>query len=150
MSDATFRVAGPADYLRVETAYVAWGYRGDVAPEDILYVAERDGELLGAVRRTKEHGSVLLRGMYIAPAEQRRGLGTQLLRSFVADLRGRACYCVPHAHLEAFYARAGFAPVAGSDAPGFLRERAETYHARGLDVLVMRHPGVGGLPDHAA
>lgn len=150
MSHVTFRIARPDEFPRVEAAYATWGYRGGVAPDDAVYIAERDGELLGAVRQTNEHDVVLLRGMYVAPAEQRRGLGTRLLQLFVARPRLAACYCVPHAHLDAFYAGAGFRPVVGDELPAFLRERAEAYRARGLDVLVMRRPADSGLTDHAA
>lgn len=40
--------------------------------------------------------------------------------------------------IEAAYAAAGFVP--STDVPPFLSERAESYRARGLDVLVMRRP----------
>jgi N-acetylglutamate synthase-like GNAT family acetyltransferase len=87
----------------------------------------------------------MLRGMYIAPAEQCRGLGSQLLRAFVADLHDVDCYCVPYAHLRAFYAKAGFAPVADTGIPEFLCERLMAYRARGLDVLIMRRAVVSSL-----
>ena len=138
MSDATFRIASPAEYPRIEAAYIAWGYRGGVAPEDVVYIAERSGALVGAVRRTLEHRVTMLRGMYIAPAEQRRGLGSRLLRVFVADLHGVECYCVPYTHLQAFYMQVGFALVAGRAIPKFLRDRVTAYRARGLDVCVMQ------------
>jgi GNAT superfamily N-acetyltransferase len=140
MTQATFRIATPDEHQRVEAAYATWGYRGGVGPGDVVYVAERGAALLGAVRRTLEQGVVLLRGMYVAPSEQRRGLGTGLLRAFVADLRGDACFCVPYAHLATFYEAAGFASLASPEFPPFLRARAEAYRARGLDVIVMRRP----------
>ena len=145
MSDATFRIASSTEHPRIEAAYTAWGYRGGVTPDDVVYIAERGGALLGAVRRTLEHEVTMLRGMYIAPAEQRRGLGSQLLRAFVADLHDVECYCVPYSHLRAFYAGEGFARVADTRMPEFLRERAMAYRARGLDVLVMRRPSISGM-----
>jgi GNAT superfamily N-acetyltransferase len=138
-TDATFRVASLAEYSRIEAAYVAWGYRGGVASDDVIYIAERGTAVLGAVRRTLEHEVTMLRGMYISPAEQRRGLGSRLLRAFVADLHDVECYCVPYSHLASFYAQAGFAPVADGGMPQFLCERVIAYRRRGLDVLVMRH-----------
>ena len=136
--NATFRIAGSADYPRIETAYAAWGYRGGVSPQDVVYVAERGRELLAAVRRTHEHGVVMLRGMYVATELQRQGIGAKLLDAFVNDLHGVACYCVPYAHLLSFYGRVGFASLADEPAPNFLRDRLASYRARGLDVLVMR------------
>jgi GNAT superfamily N-acetyltransferase len=140
MSDTQVRIARTEEHPRVEAAYAAWGYRGGVGAGDILYIAECGVRLVGAVRRSQEHGTAVLRGMYVAPGEQRRGLGTSLLHTLVADLHGSECFCVPHAYLAQFYAAGGFAPAATTAVPVFLRERAESYRARGLDVLVMRRP----------
>jgi len=79
MNETTFRIATQHEYQRVEAAYVAWGYRGGVAPADVLYIAERGEELIGAVRRSPEHGTTVLRGMYVAPGEQ-RGLDVLVMR----------------------------------------------------------------------
>lgn len=61
------------------------GYGGGVAAVDTVYVAECGRALVGAVRRTEEHGVLLLRGMQVEPGHQRKGIGTQLLRAFVDD-----------------------------------------------------------------
>jgi GNAT superfamily N-acetyltransferase len=145
MTDATFRIASSTEHPQVEAAYAAWGYHGGVAPGDVVYIAERHGAFLGAVRRTLEHEVTMLRGMYIAPAEQRRGLGSQLLSAFVADLHDVECYCVPYSHLCTFYARAGFEPLTDTGVPKFLCERLIAYRARGLDVLVMRRPVISSV-----
>ena len=73
MSDITFRLASLAEHPRVQAAYAAWGYRRRVFPDDIVYVAQNGGEFVAAVRRTQEHGLVLLRGMHVAPEYQRTG-----------------------------------------------------------------------------
>ena len=138
MSDVTLRIATPAEYPRIRAAYTAWGYIGCVAPDDVVYIAERGEALLGVVRRTLEHEVTMLRGMYIAPTEQRHGIGSQLLNAFVAELHDVECYCVPLSHLRKFYGRAGFGPSTDTAAPEFLRERVTTYRGRGLDVLIMR------------
>jgi GNAT superfamily N-acetyltransferase len=136
--EVTLRVASASDYRRIEASYAAWGYRGGVLPQDIVYVAEQECDAVAAVRRTREHGFVLLRGMYVAPERQRRGIGSRLLDFFVSHLDRSVCYCVPYVHLRAFYGRAGFVPLDHTLAPAFLRERLVAYRARGLDVLVMR------------
>ena len=112
-SDARFRVASAFEYPHVAAAYEAWGYHGGVSPEDTLCIAEHGSELIAAVRRTHDGGFVLLRGMYVAPEYQRRGIGSQLLDFFVTHLDRAACYCVPYAHLRAFYGRAGGVHAAG-------------------------------------
>jgi GNAT superfamily N-acetyltransferase len=94
-ADITFRIARSREYPRIAEMYAGWGYRGDVSPEDVLYVAERGTQLVAAVRRTQEHELVLLRGLYVAPALQRRGIGSRLLDAFVNDLkdmRATACH----------------------------------------------------------
>jgi len=139
-AEATFRIARPGEYSRVEAAYAAWGYGGGVSPEDVVYIAEKGEELVAVVRRTPEHGIVMLRGMYVTPELQRRGIGSRLLDAFVKGLGGVACYCVPYTHLRGFYGRVGFEPLADEAAPNFLRDRLASYRARGLDVLVMRRP----------
>ena len=138
MSNITFRTAAAKEYSLIEDTYTAWGYRGGVLPNDIVYLAEADHELLAIVRRTREHGFVMLRGMYVAPQHRRRRVGSQLLARFVSDLHDMTCYCVPLAHLQGFYGQGGFESVADEAAPEFLRDRLTKYRADGLDVLVMR------------
>jgi hypothetical protein len=119
--------------------YEAHGYTGGATADDVLFVAESLDELVGVVRRTVEHGTTMLRGMQVATAHQRRGIGTRLLWGFVADLpAGVDCLCVPYAHLVGFYGAVDFELLSEDDAPAFLRERAAGYRARGLDVVIMR------------
>jgi GNAT superfamily N-acetyltransferase len=82
----------------------------------------------------------MLRGMYVDPAQQRQGVGSHLLRAFVRDLAGVECFCLPFAHLIAFYERGGFAVVAEDTALPFLAERLSRYRQEGRDVLIMRRP----------
>lgn len=141
MADVTIRIARPEEHARAAEAYGVWGYGGGVRPEDVVYVAEADGELVGVVRRTVEDdGVTMLRGMQVAPEWQRRGIGSRMLGALVADLGGAECYCVPYTHLTGFYGAAGFTTVADADAPAFLRERVVRYRADGLSVLLMRRP----------
>ena len=140
MAEPAIRVAAPGEIERVRAAYAAWGYDGGARPEDLLLVAERERELVGIVRRTREHGVVMLRGMQVAPAARRQGIGDRLLDAFVERLGGEECWCVPYSHLVRFYGRVGFAVVPPEDGPPFLAERIEGYRARGLDVTLMRRP----------
>jgi predicted N-acetyltransferase YhbS len=117
-----------------------------VRPEDVVDLAEADGELVGVVRRTVEgDGVTMLRGMQVAPAWRRRGIGARLLRALVEELGDAECYCIPYTHLAGFYGSEGFATVPDRDAPAFLRARLAEYRARGLSVLIMRRPA-GAAP----
>jgi hypothetical protein len=73
-----------------------------------------------------------------------KGIGAQLL----AALReiDEPCYCVPYAHLEAFYARAGFVLIE-EGFPDFLRARAVDYRAKGLSVPVMKRKPLAGAAE---
>lgn len=137
MTVITVRIGTVGDYSRVQAAYDEWGYQGGVLPQDVLFIAEQGSELVGAVRRAQEHGVTMLRGMQVAPAWQRQGIGRRLLRAFVRDLPGERCYCIPFAHLRAFYGEVGFTPMSEAEAPAFLQERLASYRARGLNVIVM-------------
>ncbi|HEX6372830.1 MAG TPA: GNAT family N-acetyltransferase [Longimicrobium sp.] len=141
MTDATIRIARPEEHPRVLATYEAWGYGGGVQPEDRVYLAESGAELVGIVRRTREHEVTMLRGMQVAPEWRGRGIGWRLLRALVAELGAEECYCVPYSHLTGFYGGAGFVAIPEENAPPFLRPRMAGYRTRGLDVLVMRRPG---------
>lgn len=145
MTGVTIRIARPEEHARALHAYEAWGYDGGVRPVDVVYLAAAGDELVAVVRRTREHGHTMLRGMQVAPEWRGRGVGSRLLRALVGDLRpGEECYCIPYAHLTGFYGAAGFRESGEADTPAFLRERLAGYLASGLSVLVMHRPGTGG------
>jgi GNAT superfamily N-acetyltransferase len=138
MNDVIVRHARADELECVRATYAEWGYGGGVAPEDVVLVAERDGQLVGLVRRTSESGTVMLRGMQVAPDARNRGIGTRLLEAFVEELGAAECYCVPYAHLVAFYGSKGFEVQPVETGPWFLSQRIAEYRAAGLDVVLMR------------
>ena len=123
----TVRHAGPADLPEVAAFYHAAGYGGVVSPSDDLLLAEVDQSLTAVVRLAHEHGVTVLRGMRVAPALQRQGIGQRLLQAVDATLGLTPCYCVPYAHLVQFYGQIGFQEIAPAAAPPFLAERLATY-----------------------
>lgn len=145
MTNTTIRIARPEEHARVLATYEAWGYGGGVQPEDRVYLAESGGELVGIVRRTREHEVTMLRGMQVAPEWRGRGVGRELLRALVAELGAEECICVPYTHLTDFYGAAGFVEMPEEAVPPFLRYRLAGYRTRGLSVLVMRRPGGGAV-----
>jgi GNAT superfamily N-acetyltransferase len=144
MRDLSVRIAAPDELERVRTTYAAWDYGGGADSADTIFVAEGAGEFRGLVRLTCEHGTTMLRGMQVAPDARRQGVGTRLLETFVAQLGGEECYCIPYSHLIAFYGSQGFEVQPRELAPGFLVERLAGYRARGLDVVLMRRPQSSG------
>lgn len=105
---------------------------------DLVYLAEDNGALVGVVRRTQEHGVSILRGMNVAPAYQRQGIGSQLLAALTRELGNVECWCLPYRHLVSFYSAGGFALVPDSELPPFLQRRLQDYRTRGLDCLAMQ------------
>jgi predicted N-acetyltransferase YhbS len=140
MCDVEVSIASVAEHAVLAAVYLQWGYEGGIADDDLVYVAKRDRRPIGLVRRASIAGHLMLRGMQVAPECRRQGVGTQLLRAFVADLPATDCYCIPFSHLVAFYGQAGFRRVEEAAAPPSLRERLSHYRAEGHDVLLMRRP----------
>ncbi|MEP6620904.1 MAG: GNAT family N-acetyltransferase [bacterium] len=134
------RIAQSNELADLTERYRAWGYDGGIAPGDVVFVAERAGRCVGLVRLTFEHDVFMLRGMFVAPSEQRRKIGSMLLGSFTYHLAGAECYCIPFAHLPQFYERGGFVSVPVASVPSALAARVHHYRAEGHDVIVMRRP----------
>jgi predicted N-acetyltransferase YhbS len=115
---------------RVAEFYRRAGYAGQVQATDRVLVAIEADQWVGIVRLALEGGVTVLRGMRVLAAHQRRGIGQQLLWAACDALDGRPCYCLPYAHLTAFYGQAGFRELDPQDAPAFLAERLADYRRR--------------------
>jgi len=137
MSQTSVRCADPAEHSALTALYEAWGYQAGIAPTDVVYVAERSELIVGIVRRSREEGFTLLRGMYVEPSARSTGIGTLLLAAFARDLGEQACFCIPFAHLTEFYRREGFATVPEAEMPAPLALRLHRYRQEGHDVLLM-------------
>ena len=133
----SIRIAEPEDAGRVRETYVTWDYARPIAPDDTIWLAEDAGNVVGIVRIAREFGTLVLRGMRIAPGWQRRGIGRRMLTSLDAWLGERECYCIPYAHLGKFYGQIGFEIIEVDSAPRFLRDRIDEYRRASLEVMVM-------------
>jgi len=96
----------------------------EIANEIVFWVAEQDGRLL-AVMGMQDKGEVaLVRHAYVAPAAQRKGVGTSLLRH-VQGLTHKPVLIGTWAAASwaiDFYLRNGFAVVAQADKDSLLRK----------------------------
>ena len=95
----------------IRAFYASCGYTGPTEPDDEVVLAKDDGVIVGVVRLVDERGVRLLRGMYVGPDVQRRGIGSLMLARFEQLLDARRVdeaflTCGPH--LEGFYGRIGF------------------------------------------
>jgi pimeloyl-ACP methyl ester carboxylesterase/N-acetylglutamate synthase-like GNAT family acetyltransferase len=140
LEEVAIREATPSERERVRAFYVAMGHSGQLGLDDRLLVAERDGEILGAVRLCVEEGAQVLRTMRVRPDAQRRGLGRALLRRFVTLLAKEECFCLPWAHLEGFYGEIGFQRIAPAALPPHLAARLAGYQRERPDAIAMRRP----------
>jgi pimeloyl-ACP methyl ester carboxylesterase/GNAT superfamily N-acetyltransferase len=138
----SIRESASGDRERVRAFYVACGHRGLLAAGDRVLVAEREGEIIGAVRFCVEEGVQVLRTMRVRTDAQRRGVGRALLQRFATLLEGGPCYCLPFAHLAGFYGEIGFREVAPEDLPPHLARRLAQYRAERprVDMIAMRRP----------
>lgn len=134
--------AETSDAAGVQSFYLSVEYDVGVQPDDRLLVARVDRKIVGAVRLCVEHGSLVLRGMYVAEERLGLGIGTGLLDSTSAAIGSSECWCIPYTRLTNFYSRIGFRVCGEGAIPLFLTERRERYMAGGKDVVVMKRPAL--------
>ncbi len=120
--------------------YAEAGYGASAGAHDTVVVATDGASVVGAVRLCREEGIMVLRGMQVARRYQGQGIGSQLLAACTPCVAGTNVFCLPHTHLEMFYARAGYARIPDAYLPPVLAWRLAAYRARGLDVIAMRRP----------
>ena len=143
----TIRSAEDRDLERVRAFYRASAYAGEVAAADRVVMAEEGNCIVGLVRLVRESGVVVLRGMRVAPDQQRQGIGARMLATVDQVLRTEACYCIAYQHLLAFYGRIGFQELGPAAAPPFLAQRLNDYRARRAErFCLLFRPGRQDAP----
>lgn len=136
--DVVFSSTSLAKRPEIADFYRRTGYAAHLGEKDRLIIAESEGKIIGALRLCQEQGVWVLFGMRVIPDRRRQGLGSALLGEAVMRLGRAACYCIPHAYLEAFYGSAGFARIPVQTAPNFLQDRWHDYGRCGLDVVIVK------------
>lgn len=122
----------------IKVFYNQCGYGGDLSEEALTFIAQLEGQIVGAVRLCPNVGFFTLRGMQVLVPFQGQGIGTQLLQACADHLADQICYCIPWQHLRSFYQQAGFQEVLLSEAPSLLYERFNHYVSRNMNVILMR------------
>jgi len=138
------RVGDNSDRDRVAAFYSTQGSSPELSATEMFVLAEDDATLIGVVRLCVENGHAVLRTMRVEGDYQRQGIGKRMLVTFEGLIHGRDCYCLPYAHLSAFYGSIGFTTIPAEAAPVHLRERHEQYRARGMDALIMKRAAKTG------
>jgi GNAT superfamily N-acetyltransferase len=79
---------------------------------DIIAVAELEGEKVGLGRIVPVEGNAgELGGMYGLPAYRSRSVATAVIEFLLKQSPHIRLFCIPFAHLDAFYGGFGFVPV---------------------------------------
>jgi uncharacterized protein len=74
-------------------------------PEELRYEAVRDGQLVGLIRYRTEPGVVVLVHTEVDEAVEGTGVGSQLVRGALDDIRARGLRLVPVCPFVAAYLR---------------------------------------------
>ena len=139
--EISIRQADQSDFSSIKRLYQDWGYKGGLSPEDQIFVATWQEQLVGVVRISFENRYHLLRGMYVSADFQRRGIGSRLLQKTSEWLQQKQLFCVPFTGLRHFYAQIGFEEIEYIKAPDFLVDRSQHYKKDGHDVTIMCRRG---------
>jgi len=142
--------ATTAEHEAATAFYRSVGYLAPIRATDTVLIARHGGAIVGTVRLCVENDTLVLRGLYVEPELQRRGIGDRLLRVAKHRMSARACWCLPYRHLIPLCRRVGFREVPPITAPAFLTERASRYGDLGSDVVVMHRPGVTHPTDRSS
>jgi GNAT superfamily N-acetyltransferase len=126
-----------SDYPQVAALYQECGYRGGITVADTAIAAKIGDTIVAAVRLCPEGGVTVLRGMQVLPPYQRQGVGSKLLSACVPYLNAGTSYCLPYAHLVAFYGQIGFRVCHLAALPQFLQDRQAGYVSSGIGTIAM-------------
>ena len=74
-------------------------------PEELRYVALRDGELIGEIRYRREPDRLELVHTEVLPSAAGTGAGSQLVKTALDDIRARGLRVVPYCPFVAAYIR---------------------------------------------
>ena len=126
------------DAENIKAFYNQCGYGGDLSEEALIFIAQLEERIVGAVRLCPNTGFFVLRGMQVLALFQGQGVGTQLLQACTEQLADQVGYCIPWQHLKSFYQQVGFQEVSPIEVPDLLCKRFNNYISRGMNVILMR------------
>lgn len=131
----------PMQFPLVNRFYKETGYQGTARGNDIVFVLREHGKIIAAVRlcpgNEGEHDWLLLRGLWVRPERQRRGLASALMTHVVSYITNRKVWCYPDKPLEHFYARYGFETIDPVSMDSFILGPFEAYIRAGREIVTM-------------
>ncbi|MBL4580621.1 MAG: GNAT family N-acetyltransferase [Gammaproteobacteria bacterium] len=132
------RVAIDADLPYIQELYAIWGQAFAYLLNDQTFVAEVNGEIVGAIRLSFEDSSFVVRSLFVHQDFRGAGIANALLQKVEMELGVAEAYCLPFPEQEKLFSSIGFNPVAGLAAPDFLISRREIFHQSNQDVIIMK------------
>ena len=105
------RSAQPADLNWINEKYDEVNFQHSTLENEIVAIASWRGRAAGLGRIHKvADGEAELGGMYVFPDFRKKGIAGQIVRFLLAEgAHYRVIWCLPFAHLQAFYGQFGFA-----------------------------------------
>lgn len=111
----------------IQAFYTGCGYQKRIDPDNQLFTARQNGEIIGAVRLCMEQKIQVLRGCYVHRDHHKKGIGSLLLLQLEQQLIDRPLYTIANKNLAAFYQSISLRPIESNKAPMHLQERLQTY-----------------------
>jgi N-acetylglutamate synthase-like GNAT family acetyltransferase len=111
----------------IEEFYGQLDYKYDFSALKEILALKKNGRLVGACYLSLEDGALILRGLQVAPQEQRHGVGRALLKYVDSVVGSQEAWCIHTAALRGFYGSCGFEEVRSDLAPDLLIKRLQRF-----------------------
>lgn len=137
-SNIRTRVAVDADLPQIQELYAIWGHAFAYLLNDQTFVAEVEGQIVGAIRLAFEEASFVVRSLFVHKKYRGQGIAGALLHKVEEELGVAEAYCLPFPEQEELFSSIGFEPVTGLTAPDFLISRRENLQEVNQQVIIMK------------
>jgi len=142
MSTATIRAARPTDLSAVHSLLTHADLPLDGVPSDLAHflVAERGGEVVGAIGLEPYGAAALLRSAVVAPSVRGSGVGERLVRQLLDEAKRHRMSEVVllTTTAESWFPRFGFHKVSRDDVPTAVKQSVEFTSACPASATVMK------------
>ncbi|MDD1784423.1 GNAT family N-acetyltransferase [Enterovibrio sp. ZSDZ35] len=139
MPDFRFAPLNPLRFPIVTRFYKSHYPAGKPKKDEVIWTAEGETGLCGAVRFKQFDTFQLLTGMLISPSFRGRKLGVRFLEAVDGQTQSTPCYCLAYRYLTPLYETAGFRVIGKSQLPAELQGRYSSYCNSGKDLIPMLH-----------
>ena len=125
----------------IQKFYELESYRFGAIYQDRFVIARQNQKIIGIVKLCLEEKILVLRGMRVTKAYQKKGIGRNLLKLINKIIGTEKCYCLPYNYLEEFYGKIGFKKIDPELAPPHLLKRLKEYHKTHPEIIMMKKEG---------